>query len=236
MEPRELMDRVVAGSMRQHAAELTQRLLNGCEKCGAALVRDGQVIDPEATGVQVNRDGAYTILCRKCSHFDEAVEVGRKLPYGIALEDSKPIPGTDPGQFPTYDVQIGQYVVPVTGPELAESMREDIWQGGRTDPKADILAAQERVERNIGWNPGGLDGCTIDSISPDSGDVLIIGYPPSQTMAQREAIIAAINRLNIKRPVLVVPNEVNVESWALAELHAFRDEINAIIYDKERGK
>lgn len=132
------------------------------------------------------------ILCSVAEQLDSVLRqfLRRGPVVGVALEDAKPIPGTDPPQYELVSVAVSNH--------YGDGLRH----AGEKSP--DLM-------RVTGRSPF--------SAAP-------IGKPRSQESLDREdARIAEIQLGN-----------VNFYALSLEKIREVRDQLNTIIYDKERGQ
>lgn len=146
-----------------------------------------------------------------CRYAEELYDVlyGLLTPVGIALEESKPISGTDPPQYEPIMVQTfpavgAAYFVPTAPPK----------------PSPDLTICGQSI-----------------SLIP-AGSIVVVHNETNDPVLTAKVCSVAID-LSKERPDLrfvVIPGGTTLEAAELHQLAALRDRLNEIVYDKEHGR
>lgn len=210
-------------------ADLVSRLLPDSEVlCGVCAQKRGvekKMAEFEETFCDPNRQAKVAFsLCPRCLRaHDPNKPIDCECGYtttkpvsenwqagtvGIALEDSKAVPGTN-----------GKVHEVVVSHETLVNCQFDVVGGLRRHSERMTLP---------GWS-------NIEKITLGPDDVLVLHYPSGDVEAAERCRTLAVEGFS-DRPSILLPDGFDAKSMPLAELRTFRDRLNEVIYDKEQGE
>lgn len=163
---------------------------------------------PRGTATITNEEGLRQFIS---GLFSEHL-TDRGSPLGIALEDAKPVPVYDPGQY------VFPYVFPKADPEAEAQIKAAV-----RDMNSRMIVPRQAT----GYSK-------IDKITLGPDDVLVLHYPQGDAAAAEDCRTMALEGFS-DRPCLLLPDGYDAKAMPLAEVIQLRDRLNEIIYDKERG-
>lgn len=133
----------------------------------------------------------------------------------------------------------GKAIPAGSGAADAEHLLSVLWdEKACRDIKADIAAVTEKMKREAGFNlprPMSEGWSKIEKMTLGPDDVLVLHYPSGEIEARERCEAIAVDGFP-DRPCILMPDGFDAKSMPLAELVAFRDSLNEIIYDREREK